>query len=316
MTNINTSASGASLPDVTPPTQDAEAIRTRERSHVQVAAKRFLRHKPAMVSVVMLVLLILFAFVVPMIWPYGYGINREIPKNLAWFESWEHPFGTTQVGHDLAAQLMRGLRNSMLVGLLAAAIGTTVGTIFGTVAGYYRGWVDTVLMRFVDVIIVVPFLVVVLVVAGAFPGGASWYTVGILIGAFAWTIDSRVVRGQVLSLRENDYIEAAHAMGASDWRIIVRHLLPNVVSTIIVVFTLAIAAAIIVESILAFLGFGIRPPDVSLGFMIQDADTAVRTRPWLFYPPGILIVLLVLSISFIGDGLRDALDPKQTRVRE
>lgn len=294
---------------------DAEAIGTQERSHLQTAARRFFHHKPAVAGVIVFVLMLLFAFVGPMVWPFGYTVDRTIPVNVPWFENWSHPMGTSQVGHDLTAQLMRGARNSILVGLLAAFIGTTLGTIVGAIAGYYRGRIDSALMRVVDVIIVVPFLVVVLVVAGAFAGGARWYTVGALIGFFAWTIDSRVVRGQVLSLREREFIEAAHAMGASDFRIITKHLIPNVISTIVVIFTLSVAAAIIAESILAFLGFGIRPPDVSLGFLIESARTAIRTRPWLFYPPGFLIVIVVLSINFIGDGLRDALDPKQTMVR-
>ena len=154
----------------------------------------------------------------------------------------------------------------------------------------------------------------VLVLAG-FTRGTTWFSVALIIGLFGWTSTARVVRGMVLSLREQEFVEASRAMGASDGRIIFRHLLPNTAGVIIVDATLVIATAILVEAALSFLGFGIQIPDTSLGLLIQNAQTAVFTRPWLFYIPGVFIILIVLTINFIGDGLRDALDPKQQMVR-
>jgi peptide/nickel transport system permease protein len=294
---------------------DSEAIMTKERTQLQLVFARFVRHKVAMISLAVFLVVVIWAFLGPYVWPHDHRIDTSRPQNVPWFTMWEHPLGTTQLGHDLMGRMMKATQNSIMVGLLAAIIGTVVGTIWGAVAGFYRGWIDAVMMRIVDVIIVVPFLVVTLVIAGSIRGGASWWAIAIIIGALTWTADSRIVRGQVMSLREREFIEAARAMGASDVRIIGRHLIPNVTSIIVVVFTLAIAAAIIIEAALSFLGFGIRPPDISLGQMIAQAQTAVWVRPWLFYLPGFMIVMIVLTISFIGDGLRDALDPRQTMVR-
>ncbi len=300
----------------TPPSPgEAEAITTKERTQLQLVLSRFVRHKVAMISLGVFLLIAAWAFLVPHVWPHPHTIDRSIPQNVPWFQMWEHPLGTTQLGHDLMARMMKATQNSILVGLVAATIGVTIGTVWGAVAGFYRGWIDAVMMRIVDVIIVVPVLVIYLVVAGSIRGGASWYGLAILIGLFAWTAESRIIRGHVMSLREREYIEAARAMGASDVRIIFRHLIPNTTSIIVVAFTLAIAIAIIAEAALSFLGFGIRPPDISLGQMIQQAQTAVFVRPWLFYLPGLMIVAIVLAINFIGDGLRDALDPRQTMVR-
>jgi peptide/nickel transport system permease protein len=294
------------------PAGDAEAITTKERTQLQLILRRFVRHKVAMVSLGAFLLIVAWAFLGPLVWPHSHTIDRSIPQNVPWFQMWEHPLGTTQLGHDMVGRLMKATQNSILVGLVASTLGVTIGTIWGSVAGFYRGWVDAIMMRIVDVIIVVPLLVIYLVVAGSVRGGASWYGIAILIGLFAWTIDARIVRGQVLSLREREYIEAARAMGASDARIILRHLIPNTTSIIVVAFTLAAPLAIIAEATLSFLGFGIRPPDISLGQMIAQAQTAVFVRPWLFYLPGLIIVAIVLAINFIGEGLRDALDPRQT----
>jgi peptide/nickel transport system permease protein len=293
----------------------AEAITTRQRSQTQLVLRRFARHRVAMISLVVFLLIVVWAFLGPLVWPYHHTVDRSIPQDVGWFQMWTHPLGTTALGQDMMARLMQGTRNSLLVGLVAATIGTGIGTVWGAVAGYCRGWIDAVMMRVVDVIIVVPALVFYLVVAGSFRSGASWWSIAILIGLFAWTVEARVIRGHVMSLREREYIEAARAMGASGTRIVFRHLIPNTTSLIVVAFTLAIAGAIIAEAGLSFLGFGIRPPDISLGQMIALAQTAVWVRPWLFYLPGLIIVAIVLVVNFIGDGLSDALDPRRTAVR-
>lgn len=290
----------------------AEAITTEERTQLQMIVKRFLRHKVAVASLVMFVLIVLFAFAGPLVWKYDHTINRQIPSDQP--PSWDHPFGTTRAGQDVMGQVMRGTQQTLKVGFLVALLATGIGATWGAIAGFYRGRVDAIMMRIVDVIIVIPILVVVLVLAG-FTRGTTWFSVALIIGLFGWTSTARVVRGMVLSLREQEFVEASRAMGAGDGRIIFRHLLPNTVGVIIVDATLVIASAILVEAALSFLGFGIQIPDTSLGLLIQNAQTAVFTRPWLFYIPGFFVILIVLTINFIGDGLRDALDPRQQMVR-
>ncbi len=299
-------------PSSVPSASEAEAIRTEQRSQLRIVIQRFLRHRLAVIGLVVFLLIVGFAFIGPLIWKYGYTIYREIPSNQP--PSLEHPFGTTRAGHDYMGQIMRGTQQSLKVGLTVAAMSTGIGALMGAIAGLYGGRLDNLIMRFVDLLFVVPLLIIALVVTG-FLGSTLWYHVALVVGAFAWLNTSRVVRGLVLSLREQEFIEAARAMGASDRRIIFRHLIPNTSSALIVDFTLVIAIAILIEAILSFIGLGIQPPDVSLGFLIEQARPAVWTRPWLFYIPGAVIILIVLTINFIGDGLRDALDPKQAMVR-
>lgn len=280
-----------------------------ERRPSAMIGARFVRHRPAMVSLGVLGAVVIFAFVLPLVWPHDHTIGRDIPSNLA--PSWRHPFGTTRAGHDYLGQVMRGTQQTLKVGALVALMVAVIGTIWGAVAGFYRGLVDTLLMRMVDVVLIIPLLAVVLVLAGAFRD-TTWLQVAVVIGAFGWTNTARVVRGEVLSLREHGFIEAARALGASDLRIIFRHLIPNTLGIVIVDATLVVGLAVLVEASLSFLGFGITPPDVSLGLLIDRAQTAVFTRPWLFYLPGGVVILIVLSVNFLGDGLRDALDPRQT----
>jgi peptide/nickel transport system permease protein len=291
---------------------DAEAITTKERTQLQLVMGRFFRHRLAVGSLVVFLLIVLFAFVGSQLWRWDHLIHLEIPSNQP--PSWEHPFGTTRAGHDYLGQIMRGTQQTLKVAFLVAVMSTVIGAVWGAVAGFYRGKIDGLMMRFVDVLFVVPLLVVVLVLAGM-TRGTTWLHVALILGAFGWLNTSRVVRGVVLSLREQEFVEAARAMGASDGRIIGRHLIPNTIGVIIVDATLVIAVAVLVEAALSFLGFGIVLPDTSLGLLIDQAQNAVFTRPWLFYFPGLFIILICLSINFIGDGLRDALDPKQTMVR-
>lgn len=295
------------------PSLDSEAITTKERSQLQLVLGRFLRHRLAVGSLVVFLLVIGFAFIGPLLWKYDHTLgDLTIPPDES--PNWSHPFGTTRLGHDYLGQIMRGAQQTLKVGFVVALMATTIGAVWGAVAGLYRGWVDAIMMRFVDVLIVVPLLVVVLVLAGQ-TTGTTWLHVALILGAFGWLITSRLVRGVVLSLREQEFVEAARALGASDARIIGRHLLPNTIGLIIVAATLEVATAVLVEAALSFLGFGITLPDTSLGLLINQAQSAVFTRPWLFYFPGAFIILIALCVNFIGDGLRDALDPKQTMVR-
>jgi peptide/nickel transport system permease protein len=294
------------------PLGDAEAIVTEQRSQGQIVLQRFLHHRLAVASLIMLGLIAAFAFIGPMLWKYDHTIYRQIPSDMP--PSLAHPFGTTRAGHDYMGQMMRAVQQSLKVGFVVAFMVSGLGTLFGAIAGYYRGRVDAIIMRSVDVLIIVPLLAVVLVLASAFKG-TTWYHVALIIGSFGWLSTARVVRGLTLSLREQEFVEAARALGASDRRIILRHLIPNSFGVIIVDATLVIAIAILIEAALSFIGFGITIPDTSLGLLIQNAQSAVFTRPWLFYIPGAFLIVICLTINFIGDGLRDALDPKQQTVR-
>lgn len=308
MSEIDTAVAAAGGP----PAPDPEAITTKERSQLQLVLRRFFRHRLAVGSLIVFLLIVLFAFVLPLFWPWDHTVSREIPKNLG--PTWEHPFGTTRAGHDVFAQAMRGTQQSLKVAFLVAIMATAIGAVWGAVAGYYRGWVDAVMMRIVDIILVVPLIAIVLALAGQVQG-TTWLHVAVVLGLVQWLGVSRLVRGQVLSLREQEFVEAARAMGASDLRIILRHLIPNTTGIIIVAATLEIAIAVLTESALSFIGFGIQTPDISLGLMIDEARTAVFVRPHLFYFPGLILILIALTVNFIGDGLRDAFDPRQTMVR-
>ncbi|MGH3329507.1 MAG: ABC transporter permease [Streptomycetales bacterium] len=281
------------------------------RSQSRLVLRRFLRHRLAVASLVVFVGVIVLAFVGGALWHYAYF---QITPDESAAPSWKHPFGTDSVGHDSFAQVLRGTQRSIEIALLVALLSTAAGTVWGAVAGYYRGFADNIMMRVSDLILTLP-LIAVAAVLGQNAGG-TWWLVALIIAALQWAYVSRVARGVVLSLREKEFIEAAKALGASDTRIIFRHLVPNALGTIIVNTTILVALAILLETALSFLGFGVRAPDTSLGLLVNQAQTAVSTRPWLFYFPGLFIIVIALTINFIGDGLRDAFDPKQTKVRE
>lgn len=282
-----------------------------ERSQGQLVLRRFLRHRAAMVSLVVLVVLVLLAYVGGALWTYGVG---EITNANSAPPSLRHPFGTDAVGKDQFAQVLGGTRTSLQVSILVAVLSTLVGTVWGSIAGYFGGWVDTIMMRISDLVLTLPLLAVAAMLAHNF--GGSWYLIALVIAGLYWAYVSRVARGVVLSLREKEFVEAARALGASDSRIIFRHLVPNALGSIIVNLTVLVATAILLETALSYLGFGVLPPDTSLGLLVSDAQTAFVTRPWLFYFPGLFIILIALTINFIGDGLRDAFDPQQTKVRQ
>ncbi len=281
-----------------------------ERSQARLVLGRFLRHRLAVISLVVLLAVVLLAFVGGALWRYDYG---EITPDNSVPPSWGHPFGTDAVGHDAFAQVLRGTQLSLGIAVLVALFSTLVGTIWGATAGYYRGAVDSVMMRISDLILTLPLLAVAAVLAHN--AGGSWWLIALVIAGLYWAYVSRVARGVVLSLREKEFVEAARALGASDSRIIFRHLVPNALGSVIVNATVLVAIAILLETALSFLGFGVRPPDTSLGLLVSNAKTAVGTRPWLFYFPGLFIITIALTINFIGDGLRDAFDPQQTKVR-
>ncbi len=301
-------------------------------SQGRLVLRRFLEHKPALISIALFLAIIIFAmtasgaFGLPGWWKWSYAellppANGGRPT-LSLIPTWlggdgihfgDHPFGQSNVGKDYFAMTMRGIVVSTYIMFIIGGVGTFIGVVVGAIAGYYRGWVDAVLMRLTDVVIVIPVIVLGAVV-GVAVGGLGPVPLAFFLGLLVWTGTARLVRGEFLSLREREFVEAARVAGASDLRIIFKHILPNAMGIVIVSATLMIAAAIILETALSFLGYGVRSPDVSLGLLISANESAFQTRPYLFWWPAALIVLLSLLVNFIGDGLRDAFDPRQKRV--
>jgi peptide/nickel transport system permease protein len=281
------------------------------RTQTQMVIRRFLAHRLAVASLVVFVIIVAGSLGGARLWKYNYA---DITKEFSTAPSLAHPMGTDDIGHDTLAQVLRGAQKSVQVALLVALLSTTFGSVVGAVAGYYRGVTDSILMRFTDLVLTIPLLAIAGLLAGTL-GGGDWFLVAVVIASVSWTSIARVVRGTFLSLREKEFVDAARALGASDTRIIFRHLLPNAAGSIIVNATVTVAVAILVETALSFLGLGIRPPDTSLGLLVSAGQQAAQTRPWLFYFPGLVIIMIALTINFIGDGLRDAFDPTQTRVR-
>ncbi|MDQ2875241.1 MAG: ABC transporter permease [Actinomycetota bacterium] len=312
-------APGGSPPENLPGETAARAREASEqglsieaRSQFRMAAERFIHHKLALAGGGVFLFLLLLSTVGAHLWHYGHA---QITAQFGTGPSLQHPFGTDTIGHDLFAQVLTGTATSIETALVVAVIATAIGTLIGAVAGYYGGWADALLMRFTDLILVVPVLAVLLVLAAGVSGLAgNWLVIALVLAALFWTYLARLVRGTFLSLREREYIEAEWAIGASDRRIILRHMIPNAIGPIVVNATLTVANAMLIEAILSFLGLGIQPPDVSLGSLINAGQGDATALPWLFYFPAGILVLAILSVNFLGDGLRDALDPSQ-RVR-
>ena len=288
-------------------------IAPKPRSQWAYARIRFFRHKLAVISLVVLVLIGLVALFADRVAPYGF--DELDLTNIAQAPTTKdhHYFGTDLLGRDYLSRVIFGLRTSLWVALFVALLSTAIGTTIGAIAGYFGGWVDNLLMRFTDLILTLPGLAVLLT-ASAFFGSGDPLRVGVILALLFWTPLARIVRGVFLSLREKEYVEAAKASGARDLRIIGRHMLPNTLGPLIVNATLVVAGAILVEAALSFLGFGIQPPNPALGKLIADGQGEGFNLWWLVTFPGLTIVIIALAINFIGDGLRDALDPTQRRV--
>ena len=301
-------AGGAVVGDVA--LSHESGLELKARSQWTYARIRFFRHKLAVASLVLLIFATLVAIFADQIAPYGYDEfdfeNIVIGPTL---DGW-HLFGTDQLGRDYLSRVIYGLRTSLWVALLVAGVATVLGTIVGAIAGYYGGVIDNLLMRLVDLILVVPFLAVLLVLS-AYLGQGKPIRVGIIVALLIWVGLARIVRGTFLSLREKEFVEAAKAAGAGDMRIMFRHMLPSTVGPIVVTMTLLIAAAILLEAALSFLGFGVQPPTPALGKLIGEGAGEGFSSWWLVTFPGVVIVLIALAVNFIGDGLRDALDPQQ-----
>jgi peptide/nickel transport system permease protein len=275
-------------------------------SRGRLVLRRFLRNRMAVAGLVSVLLLYAFAFFGPMLTHWSYA--EQDPTAYLMPPSADHWFGTTQIGEDVYAQTLRGLQKSLTIGLLVGVISTFLATVFGATAGYFGGWLDRSLMWVVDLLLVLPSFLIIVILAPGYRG-KSWLILVVLLAAFAWMITARIVRGMTLSLREREFVLAARFMGVPAWRIIARHIVPNMASLLIVDATITVGTAILLETGLSFLGFGVQPPDVSLGTLIADGTESALTFPWLFLFSGGLLVLTVLSVNFVGDGLRDAIDP-------
>ena len=277
------------------------------------AWKRLKRNKLAMAGLVWIIFMVLVALTADLWVPQTLGSPTAIDSatmtaNSRLPPSMEHPFGTDTLGRDVLCRVVYGARISLAVGLLATAISTVIGLVMGALAAYYGGIWDTIIMRLADIFLAFPYtLFVVAMLAVIGPGIQNVF---IAIGILGWPSIARVFRSAILSVKENDYVDAARAMGASDARIIARHIFPNSVASIIVYATMNIGGAILTESALSFLGMGVVPPDPSWGIMISDGETYLATQPWLMIMPGIAILTTVLAFTLLGDGLRDALDVK------
>lgn len=273
--------------------------------------RRFVRNKPAVVSISILVLLFVGCYALPPLLPYSYS-------DLDYFAlqqppSTDHWFGTNALGQDLLAQTLRGMQKSMLIGVCVAFISTVIAATVGTIAGYFGGWRDRTLMWIVDLMLVIPSFLLVTIVVQRTKGDILWMIV--LLSVFSWMISSRIVRGMTMSLREREFVVAARYMGVSNTRIILRHIIPNVASIIIIDTALNVGIAVLAETALSYLGFGVQPPDVSLGTLIASGTPSATTFPWLFLFPAGALVLIIFCANLIGDGLRDALDPGSKALR-
>ena len=303
--------------------------------------RRLCKNKVAMVSLVVIILIMFISFIVPMFYPYTYseqikGANNLAPmqysaEELARIEAGENVFphilGTDKMGRDYAIRVMMGSRISLTVGLIATAIILVIGSIYGSVAAFFGGWVDLIMMRIVDIIYTVPDVLLIVLLSFALkaplekltqlPGFGWVQTVGtnlisifIVFALLYWVGMARMVRSQILMLKESEYVTAARALGAKSGRIIKKHLLTNCIGTLIVTTTLQIPSSIFTESFLSFLGLGVAVPLPSLGSLASDAINGLNTYPYLLFIPALLISLIILSFNLLGDGLRDAFDPK------
>ncbi len=278
------------------------------RSLTQDAIRRLLRNKAAVVSMFLVGFLILAAFIGPSLVPYNYedpdwGALKVAPSTAS-----GHYFGTDQNGRDLLARTLYGTRISLAVALTATLVSVGIGVLYGAVAGYIGGRTDQIMMRFVDIMYALPYLMFVILLMVIF--GRNVYLLFAAIGALEWLTMARIVRGQTLSLKEREFVEAARASGQRPFKIIVKHIIPNLLGPVVIYAALTIPEIIAIESFLSYLGFGVQEPLTSLGTLISEGASIFEVLPWLLWFPAVVLVTLLMGLLFIGDGLRDAFDPK------
>lgn len=322
-------------------TQDRaeNAIELKEvegRSQSSIVMRRFLRHRGAMISLIVLIIVVALSISSEGLdllgikfhgwWKYTWtdlaNIQHGGTPTLSLIPQWlggagiqwgNHPLGQDSLGRDVFAEVMRGTQESLMIVFVVGVLSTFIGVVIGAVSGFFRGWVDSVLMRLTDVVIIIPLIVLTAMLAHTYDSNGS-VVVAVVLGVASWPQLARLVRADVLGLREREFVDAARVAGASPGRIMFVHILPNAVGVILVNTTLLMAATILTEAALGFLGFGVQPPDVSLGSIVFQYENAFDTRPWLFFSPTFFVVIVALCVNFIGDGLRDAFDPRQKRA--
>ncbi|MCB9009200.1 MAG: ABC transporter permease [Ardenticatenaceae bacterium] len=291
----------------------------------QMTWRRFRRHKMALVGAVVIVLLFVYAFGGALVYSEADANFTDTSLRLTGPTA-EHPFGTDTVGRDILIRTIYGGQISLLIGLTAVILETAIGVLVGAIAGYYGGKIDAFLMRFTEAALNIPQLFLLIVMAKFFGGSipdvtvlgrtfsGSVIVIILIIGLTSWMYLARIVRAEFLSVKENEFILAAKAIGTPNWEIIFKHILPNSIAPIVVSATLGVANAILSEAYISFLGLGVQPPTATWGNMLDGSYNYIESAPWLWIFPGLLIVLTVLSINFVGDGLRDALDPHSRAV--
>jgi peptide/nickel transport system permease protein len=276
------------------------------------ALRRFLGNRMAIAGTIVVLALIVLAIFAPQIAPHH--PNDDIFRGMRGVgPSWEHPMGFDHLSRDLLSRVIFGTRTALVVGLLSSLISVLIGIVVGAIAGYFGGWVDEVLSLLIDALMAFPLIALLIVLAAVL--GPSLTTTVIVIGATVWARYAQVVRAEVMSLRQRDFITAAKALGAFDARIILKHVVPNVLTSVIVLASLQVGAIIILESALSFLGLGVRPPTATWGGILSDGRAFILRYPHIAIFPGVMIVITVLAFNFIGDGLRDALDPHQRATK-
>lgn len=284
-------------------------------SYWKDAWMRLKGNKVALTSLCIVVLIILSAIIVPMCSKYDYATNNLLMTNLK--PSGEHLFGTDQLGRDIFVRVFMGARYSLTIAIVAAFINLVIGVLYGGIAGYFGGKVDAILMRIVDVIYSIPLTIYVIIFMAILnkpgSGGSGLGTIILALSISYWIGMARIVRGDVLQLKQQEFVLASKALGVSDFRILIRHLIPNCIGSIMVTLTLLIPEAVFTEAFLSFIGLGLIPPKASLGTLANEAMKAIYTYPWQLLFPAVMICLIILSFNLFGDGLNDALDPKNKR---
>ena len=288
-----------------------DVLPKRDRQVGSRVFRNFIKHRPALFGLGVLAVLILIAMLGPLFVQDPHHSDLGVIANPP---SSDHFLGTDLAGRDVLSRLVHGLRTSLVVGVGAAAAFVAIGTVIGLLAGLIGGWVDQVLMRLADAILSLPLLLLAIVLVAVL--GPSMSSALLVLGVLGWPQTARVVRGQVLSVREAEYITAARVVGVPLPRLVAFHVLPNVVSPLLVVATLGCAQAVLTEAALSFLGLGVQSPDTSLGLILNEAraPSVLRDMPWMWIPAAIVIAVLTISINFVGDGLRDAIDPRASRA--
>ena len=312
MATTPTSRFESALTEPPEPGGSAHHVPIRAAGRWRLVLRAFARRPTGMIGLTILVLLFIAAYLGPHLTQWSY--DQPDFTNFLSAPSKLHWFGTDQIGDDVFAQTMRGLQKSLIIGLLAGLLGTSIAAVVGTAAGYFGRWTDRTLTWLIDLMLVVPSFLVIAILSPLYVG-KTWLLYVLLIAAFGWMITGRMVRGMTISTASRDYVRAARYMGVPGRTIILRHIIPNIASLLLIDAALGVNTAVMTETALSFLGFGIQPPDVSLGTLLSAGQESATTQPWLFWFAAGLLVIFCLAVNMVGDGLRDALDPTSGATR-